>query len=244
MFRRQGKNRTFKDNLQIAILLSFVAGLVNITGFLAFQQLTTNVTGHFALFVAHLTFGDASVYLLYIFFFLVGSFCSSLAIEILKKSKKINVFAIPTLIESLILFALAIASNFLVLPKYTDLITCGLLFSMGFQNSFVTKISDAVVRTTHLTGLFTDLGIEISHLFFSEYKAERKKNIATIKLRFYIITFFLVGGLSGGYFFIYLKLELNTLILGGTLLLLSLFNDTLRYYLIKIRRRYFKKKQK
>lgn len=51
MFRHQGKNRTFKHNLQIATLLSFVAGIVNVSGFLVIRQFTTNVTGHFALFM-------------------------------------------------------------------------------------------------------------------------------------------------------------------------------------------------
>ena len=51
MFRHQGKSRTLKHNLRIATVLSFVAGTVNVTGFLAFKQLTTNVTGHFALFI-------------------------------------------------------------------------------------------------------------------------------------------------------------------------------------------------
>jgi len=48
MFRHQGKTRTLNHNLKIASLLSFVAGMVNVAGFLAVQRLTTNVTGHFA----------------------------------------------------------------------------------------------------------------------------------------------------------------------------------------------------
>ena len=50
MFRHQGKNRTFIHNLRLATLLSFVAGIVNVTGVLSIQTLTTNVTGHFAYF--------------------------------------------------------------------------------------------------------------------------------------------------------------------------------------------------
>ena len=51
MFRHKGKTRTIKHNLRIASLLSFVAGIVNVAGFLAIQRLTTNVTGHFAFIV-------------------------------------------------------------------------------------------------------------------------------------------------------------------------------------------------
>ena len=51
MFRHYNKTRTLSHNLKIASLLSFVAGCVNVAGFLAVQKLTTNVTGHFAFFV-------------------------------------------------------------------------------------------------------------------------------------------------------------------------------------------------
>ena len=50
MFRHRGKSRTFLHNLKLASLLSFVAGIVNVSGFFAVQTLTTNVTGHFAFF--------------------------------------------------------------------------------------------------------------------------------------------------------------------------------------------------
>ena len=45
---------------------------------------------------------------------------------------------------------------------------------MGLQNALVTKVSQSVVRTTHLTGLFTDLGIELSQLFFYRKMSEFK----------------------------------------------------------------------
>ena len=80
MFRHQGKTRTLSHNLRIASLLSFVAGMVNVAGFLAVQKLTTNVTGHFAFFVDEvfkLHFWDGLVYFLYIFFFFLGFSCTA-----------------------------------------------------------------------------------------------------------------------------------------------------------------------
>lgn len=74
MFRHQGKSRTLKHNLQIATVLSFVAGIVNVTGFLAIQELTTNVTGHFAQFIyelENLKFWKGTIYLLFILSFLL-----------------------------------------------------------------------------------------------------------------------------------------------------------------------------
>ena len=244
MFRHQGKSRTLKHNLQIATVLSFVAGIVNVTGFLAFQQLTTNVTGHFALFindVANFEFWKGTIYFAYIFIFFFGSFLSSFLIEIFKENKKLNVFVLPTIIECLVLISIVIL-NYFSEVKYSDVIVCSLLFAMGIQNSFVTKISNAVVRTTHLTGLFTDLGIEVSQLFFQKTHPYQDKIKATIKLRIYIICFFFLGGLIGGYIFSRLGLKLNTLIFGVIILMLSLFYDDFKYRIIRAKRKYKQRK--
>ncbi len=244
MFRHQGKSRTLKHNLRIATVLSFVAGIVNVTGFLAFHQLTTNVTGHFALFisdVANFEFWKGTVYFLYIFSFLFGSFLSSFLIEKFRENKKGNVFILPTSIECAVLIGIAILSNVSDM-QYPDVIVCLLLFAMGLQNSFVTKISNAVVRTTHLTGLFTDLGIELSQLFFPESHPNRKKIKQTIKLRVYIICFFFLGGITGGFLYSNVGLKLNTLILGAIILGISLFYDALKFRLIQTKRKYKQRK--
>lgn len=240
MFRHQGKSRTFKHNLQIATVLSFVAGMVNVTGFLAIKQLTTNVTGHFALFindVADLEYWKGTIYFLYLFSFLFGSFTSSFLIEKYRANKKLNVFVLPTMIEVVLLLTVAIASDFLEL-SYPDLIACILLFAMGLQNSFVTKISKAVVRTTHLTGLFTDLGIELSRLFFPETHPDRYKIKRTIRLHLSIIAFFFLGGIAGGLLYSTFELKLNALIFAAIILLISLFYDDLRFRFIKTKRKY------
>jgi uncharacterized membrane protein YoaK (UPF0700 family) len=245
MFRHQGKSRTLKHNLQIATVLSFVAGIVNVTGFLSFKQLTTNVTGHFAFFmddIAEFKFWKGSIYFLYIFSFLFGSFLSSYLIEEYKENKRLNVFVIPTIIECLILISIGVLSNIIEIA-YPNLIVCLLLVAMGIQNSFVTKISNAIVRTTHLTGLFTDLGIDISLLLFPKLRMQRDKLKESIKLRLYIISFFFFGGLVGVVFYSNFYLELNTLIFAALILLLSLFYDDFRYSLIKTKRKYKQRKQ-
>lgn len=240
MFRHQGKTRTLKHNLRIATVLSFVAGIVNVTGFLAIQQLTTNVTGHFALFIfdfENFKFWKASIYFLFIIAFLFGSFASGFMIEMFKETKRLNVFVLPTLLEVAILLAVIIFYN-ITAVSYPGVIACALLFAMGLQNSFVTKISNAVVRTTHLTGLFTDLGIELSQLFFP-HSHHIDKIKATIKLRIFIISFFFFGGITAGFFYSGLGWKSNTLILAAIILLASLFYDDFRFRIIMGRRKHF-----
>jgi len=237
MFKRVGKKRTAKHNLQIASFLSFVAGIISVVGFFAVTALTTNVTGHFAFLVDRVFYLDlwkAVVYFLYINFFFLGSFISNFLVEYISRKNANYVYVIPTFIESMILLILGITGKYLV-TDYPDLIACILLFTMGLQNALVTRISDAIVRTTHLTGLFTDLGIEFSQLFFYKDKTSRKQLYSIIKLRFTIITFFFLGGIVGGFF--YTKIQLYTLILGTIILLLAI-----RYENIKLKLRLLQRK--
>ncbi len=164
MFRHKGKTRTLTHNLRIASLLSFVAGIVNVAGFLSVQKLTTNVTGHFAFFVDEVfkqNFWEGLNYFLYILFFFLGSFFSSFSIELTSKINDRLIYRIPVVVESLILILVAIFGQEIVTTS-PNFLAYSLLFAMGLQNSLVTTISNATVRTTHLTGLFTDLGIELS----------------------------------------------------------------------------------
>ncbi len=236
MFRHQGKTRTLSHNKKIASLLSFVAGTVNVIGFLSVQRLTTNVTGHFAFFIDEVFkfhFAESFIFFLFILFFFLGSFFSSLLVEIIATKNDKFIFFIPTIIESVILITIALTGNFL-LKNNPNLIAFSLLFAMGLQNSLVTRISNAVVRTTHLTGLFTDLGIELSQLFFYKQLDQQKKLISTIKLRLRIITFFFTGGLVGGIFYPYLHFYL--LLLPAAMLIVGLFYDHLKFRLLSWKR--------
>lgn len=238
MFRHQGKTRTLSHNLKIASLLSFVAGIVNVAGFFSVQRLTTNVTGHFAFFVDEvfkLNFWQGFVYFLYIFFFFLGSFVSSFFVEIMLRKNDRYVYILPASMECLILFIIGFWGQDFI-TRSPDIISFSLLFAMGLQNSLVTTISNATVRTTHLTGLFTDLGIELSQLFFYKKDTQKHKLISSIKLRLTIILFFFIGGIVGG--ILYSKAELHTLIFAAATLVLGLAYDTIKFRVILLRRRF------
>jgi hypothetical protein len=90
------------------------------------------------------------------------------------------------------------------------------------------------VRTTHLTGLFTDLGIELSQLFFYKEKEQKHKLFSSIKLRMTIISFFFVGGIFGGVF--YSTFKLYVLAFAGTALFIGLIYDNIKLKFILISR--------
>lgn len=238
MFRHEGKARTYSHNLKLASLLSCVAGIVNITSVLKLNTLTTNVTGHFAFFSEQLVLKNyhmAIAYLFYILFFLFGAFTSSLIMESVSKHKTHSSYIIPLSIEILLLLTVIfLGSSYSNQYFYFSIFLSSiLLFSMGLQNALVTRVSQSVIRTTHLTGLFTDLGIELSRIFFYKKNSERAQLNKSIFLKLAIISCFFLGGIIGGFLFRYLKL--NTLLFPVIILCVALWYDRLlfRYYLIK-----------
>ena len=237
MFTHHGNRRTPDHNLQIASLLSFVAGIVNVAGFLAIQKLTTNVTGHFAFFVDEvfkLNFWDAFIYFLYIFFFFLGSFSSSLLVEYIARKNSNYTYSIPTAIEAFVLLVIAIFGKQLI-TENPNVIAFVLLYAMGLQNSLVTRISNSVVRTTHLTGLFTDLGIELSQLFFYHEISARTKLFISIKLRLTIISFFFLGGIIVGVF--YMSMGLYVVLFAVLTLFGGLIYDSAKLRLLQLKRK-------
>ena len=237
MFRHKGKFRTFAHDLRLAILLSFVAGLVNITGVLALKTLTTNVTGHFAFFAEEIMrhdYATAFTFLLFTIFFLLGSFLSSFLQELISIKNPNQSHILPITLEIIILIAVGFfGTSGGIYTLYGKLTAFLLLLSMGIQNSLVTNISRSTVRTTHLTGLFTDLGIELSQLLFYKKPEEVKKLKTSIFLRLSIIFFFFLGCFSGG--IIYQILEMKTLFVAAAVLLIAQLYDFLRlkFHVIK-----------
>mgnify|MGYP003606741552 CR=1 FL=1 len=239
MFRHQGKNRTFIHNLRLAILLSFVAGIVNIIGVLSIHTLTTNVTGHFAYFAEEVMKQDyaaAFTFFVLTLFFLFGAFTSNFLAELIAKKYTHLSHVIPISLEMIILLGIGFLGFQTELSSNEGKwIAFSMLFAMGIQNAMVTKISQSTVRTTHLTGLFTDLGIELSQLFFYKKPEETKKLKTSIYLRLSIIICFFIGCVSGG--FIYNILKLKTLFIAVAFLLIALLYDYIRMQFHVIKRK-------
>lgn len=241
MFRHQGNARTFIHNLRLATLLSFVAGIVNITGVLSLKTLTTNVTGHFAFFAEEILRKDYAIAITFLVFtlcFLLGSFTANTIVELVLQKRPKLAHVVPIALEITILSCVAFffgASS--IYDLYGKVEAFLLLFAMGIQNSLVTKVSQSTVRTTHLTGLFTDLGIELSQLFFYKKPEQQTKLKTNIYLRLSIIIFFFIGCVVGGYAYSYLQIK--TLLIASIVLVIALFYDYLRLKFFVITRKSF-----
>ncbi|ALL07067.1 hypothetical protein AQ505_17195 [Pedobacter sp. PACM 27299] len=237
MLRHLGAKRTPQHNLKLATLLGLTAGFVNAEGFLGFAVLTTNVTGHAALLAEKIALADwhtAQVVALWMFLFLAGAFISSLILSLTGHNQRFSYF-IAIFIEIIILLFSALYGH-----RYDgtlvakEIFAGSLLFAMGLQNSLVSMISGSMVRTTHLTGTFTDLGIELAQLF-NKSKHDHPALIAKIKLRLVIIFFFMTGAVVGAYLFHHFGFK--SFFAPISILIYALFYDIFR---IKAKRYYQK----
>jgi len=219
--------------MRLSILLCLNAGFINAAGFLAFSVLTTNVTGHAALLainIATVNFRATRMVALWLLLFLAGAFLSSFYISKVGRNKSFA-YTMPIVFIIIILLFVAIFGRGYnnSLPE-TEYFAGSLLFAMGMQNAMVSMISGSVVRTTHLTGMFTDLGIDLSEAIHS-FKNLNSVIRRRIFLRLAIIVSFLSGGVIGSLIFIQLRFTAFYVPIG--FLLVALFYD---YFRIKITR--------
>lgn len=203
MLRHSGTHRTPNHNLKLATLLGLTAGLVNAEGFLGFSVLTTNITGHAALLaegIAQQNWQNVQVIVFWMLLFLTGAFTSGVCLSFFGTHQRYS-YAIPIVIEITILGLSALYGHKYDGTIASQIIFAGsLLFAMGLQNALVSLVSGSVVRTTHLTGIFTDLGIELAQLIKTSSQ-DRAVIHTKIKLKLFIISSFISGAIVGAYLF-------------------------------------------
>jgi len=202
-----GKDRNQKTDAQLGVILAFIAGSINAGGFLAVGYYTSHMTGivsSIADFIALNNFEFALSSLLFLFAFIAGAITSSIIINIARAKEPTSEFALALMLESalLLVFGLSMA-NYTSLTLSINLTISLLCFIMGLQNAIITKISGARIRTTHVTGISTDIGIEIGRYLYSCF-AKSNINIfqaERLALHLMLLFSFLIGGIFGAFSF-------------------------------------------
>ena len=170
MFQHQGPSRSDRHNRVLAGYLAFVGGFVNSAGFVIIGSFTSHVTGNvgrLANDLAYRRYDAIGTVLPMILAFVAGAFFASMAIESNFFGRSANAYAVALSGEAALLLLFTTISHLPLVPhpRVQDWEAAILCAAMGMQNSLVTRLSGAVVRTTHLTGVFTDLGIEAARWF-------------------------------------------------------------------------------
>lgn len=205
-----GRQRTVGANRQLGLVLAFVAGAINAGGFLAVQQYTSHVTGMVSSLADNLALGHLSLVadgLVAVLAFLLGAMSCSVMVNAARRHRMASEYALPLLLEAALILCFGLAGARMsgyegLLVPFTVVLLC---FIMGLQNAVVTKLSNAVIRTTHLTGIVTDLGIELGRLVYWNQAQDVGPPVRADRERLAVLAglvcSFLGGGIAGAFGF-------------------------------------------
>ena len=197
--------RTYQTNLRLGVTLSFVAGATNAGGFLAVGQYTSHMTGVVSSVADNLVLGQIALALaglMALLAFMSGAMTTAWMVNWALRRQLQSAYARPLLLEAALLLVFGLFGtgiNFFA-GLFVPLTVLVLCFIMGLQNAVITKISNAEIRTTHITGLVTDLGIELGKMLYINRLREAKPVVANrkkLKLHATLIASFFIGGLLG-----------------------------------------------
>jgi len=244
MLRKYSNHRTQSDNVKLGALTAFSAGMVNVASVTVFFAFTSNITGYYAVLAQEISKGNwyqGAVVLLWVTLFFLGSFLSNFVIIQGKGrwSQYIS-HAIPVILELLSILFVGIYLEFFYQNslKETEILVGALLFAMGLQNGLTASISNSVVKTTHLTGLTTDLAILVS-MFSKRENRHNKALVDKFHLLLSIMVSYVAGGLFGGLGYLYLQNGVFYLTC-AILLIIALYD----FYKIGRIRRIFERRKK
>ena len=203
--RNPGANLRLGCTLCTLCTLCAIAGATNAGGFLAVGQYTSHMSGILSSVADNLILGQiqlAVAGVALILSFLGGSMTTAWMVNWSQRRQMRSAFARPLLVEAGLLLVFGIFgaainhfSEFFV--PVTVLLLC---FIMGLQNAVITKISHAEIRTTHVTGLLTDLGLELGKMFYYNRSAIEQKVVANrrkMRIHGLLVTSFFGGALLG-----------------------------------------------
>jgi uncharacterized membrane protein YoaK (UPF0700 family) len=203
-----GKDRSPSANWHLGFLLAFVAGAANAGGFLAVNQYTSHMSGIISAIADEAALSNVVLALAGIVSlasFVFGAACSAVMINWGRRKRLHSRYALPILLEALLLLCFGLLGSNLMLWKafFVPIAVVLLCFMMGLQNAIITKLSNVEIRATHMTGVVTDLGIELGKLLYwnsnriSPSEAKVSANWKKIRLLGTMLTMFILGGFAG-----------------------------------------------
>ena len=204
MLVTEGAARSEQIDRTLAVLLALVAGALNAGAFHAAGFFAANMTGNISAASDYLALGSWGRMIFFIWLivsFIAGACVSALLIAAGHRHGMRQVYGYVLLGEALLLAALGAMAPGVPEPAHTIVVVQGLAFLMGLQNALVTRISGARVRTTHISGMATDVGMEIAALWEAargrDAPGGAAENRRRLSLHASTIFAFFAGGVAG-----------------------------------------------
>lgn len=215
------RERNAASDRHLASYLTFVAGAVNAGGFMAIHQYTSHMSGIISAIADNLVLGNVFLVatgISSLAAFVAGAATSAVLINWARRRALESEYALPLAVEAALLLLFGLSGLVLAAGSASAMVmTIALLcFIMGLQNAIITKLSGARIRTTHVTGLVTDAGIEIGKLLYRNDPAHPElppvvADRAKLALLLSLIGLFFFGGIAGAFLFSHLGLPVAAL---------------------------------
>lgn len=202
--RLTGRTRSTGANRQLGWTLAFVAGATNAGAFLAVQQYTSHMTGMVSAMADNLVLGQLQVAAAAfgaLLSFLLGAALSAVLINMARRRGLHSQYALPLLLEAALLLGFGLlGSRLATIPAlFTSATVMLLCLMMGLQNAVITKVSRAEIRTTHVTGIVTDIGIELGKLvYWNRLQTDPALRVVADRERLTVLTLLLLAFFAGG----------------------------------------------
>jgi uncharacterized membrane protein YoaK (UPF0700 family) len=202
--RLTGRTRATQANRHLGFTLAFVAGATNAGAFLAVRQYTSHMTGVVSSMADSLALGDVALVASGVgalVSFVVGAGTSAIMVNFARRRKLQSEFAFPLLLEAVLLlcFGLLGAQLSAIEGLFVPATVMLLCFIMGLQNAVISKLSNAEIRTTHVTGITTDIGIELGKLFYwNRHTPQAQDDVKANRGRLAVLATMLLCFFGGG----------------------------------------------
>lgn len=173
---------SFTQQARLAITLAWIAGYTNTLTIITCATVTSHVSGtasNLGRYVASGSWPLAATMLVLLVTFLGGALVSGLCTELGRRRGWESIYVLPIAVEAVLLSFFAVGLEVLEQgagPEGAPLhaLTGIASLAMGLQNATITRISSGIVRTTHITGVLTDLGLELAQ--FTLWARDRKRD--------------------------------------------------------------------
>ncbi|RKG38742.1 YoaK family protein [Acinetobacter rongchengensis] len=197
-----------------AFMLAVNAGMINVLGLITvLHQSISHMTGNTSLLAQAIVHHQADT-IFYLFWVILSYVLGSSYSGFILGNSHFQLgrrYGIP-----LSLVAFFILLCWLFIPQYPRYALLWASAAMGVQNAMVSHYKGTIIRTTHLSGVLTDLGLALGYLFRG-LNAEKRR----ITLHLLILLGFFLGGIIASVLHPYLQLN-AFLIPAGLSLILSL----------------------
>jgi len=182
---------------------------------LVLHMYTSHMTGFASQLADGLVLGNATLWLNAlgaILAFVLGAAVCAVLVNWGRQHRLHSVYALPLMLEAVLMLPFGLMGAITLTwptPFAVPITVLLLAFIMGLQNAVASKTSGGSIRTTHMTGNITDMGIELGKLLYwngrrGDAQVQVRHNPARLRQAGGLVGMFVLGGVGGAAGFKYI----------------------------------------